>query len=424
MNPSPSRSRLSDIGVPSPSAPGRRRIPFSRVAATSVAVALIGLGLGGPTGPIPAAAQLPSEVTEPFHGVTSDGDMVRGLFPVRATGVSTRPVVDAARDLLSTLTAEQRQEARFSLDSDEWRHWANFPQLERRGVPLREMSESQRAAALELVRAGLSAEAFQQARDIMEVAGYVQELMDDPSIYGEHLYFISMFGEPSSDEPWGWQIDGYHLVVNYFVMGDQVVMTPAFWGIEPAVIETGPLAGTEVLQDEEADGLALMRALTEDQRMQARIDGDKTGNDILAAAFQDNRVMEYEGLRADEMTEPQREMLLDVIGNYVNNLKEGHARLKMDRVREHLDDTWFAWIGETGDEDVFYYRVQSPVILIEFDHTIPVVLDPGDPPRPSHQHIHSVVRTPNGNDYGKDLLRQHYEEAADDPDHDHGGGGG
>ncbi|MFW6199342.1 MAG: DUF3500 domain-containing protein, partial [Gemmatimonadota bacterium] len=370
----------------------------------------------------PAAAQLPSEVTEPFHGVTSDGELQEGLFPVRATGVTTEPVVEAARNLRSVLDSDQRRQATFSLDSDEWRHWANFPQLERRGVPLRQMTDAQREAALDLVRAGLSARGFRQARDIMEVAGYVQELMDDPDIYGEWLYYISLFGEPHSSEPWGWQIDGYHLVVNYFVMGDQVVMTPAFWGIEPADIDEGPLAGTEVLQEEEADGRALMRALTPEQRAQARIDDDKTGNDILATAFQDNRVMEYEGLRADRMSPEQREILLEVIGNYVNNLKEGHARLKMEQVREHLDETRFAWIGGFDEDDVFYYRVQSPVILIEFDHTVPVVLDPGDPPRPSRQHIHSVIRTPNGNDYGKDLLRQHYEEAENDPNHDHGDG--
>lgn len=423
MTPSRKRSRLFGTGIPFPSALGRRRIAAPRIASTFAAGALIGLALAGLTAPSPAAAQLPSEVTEPFHGVTNDGDIMRGLFPVRATGVSTRPVVNAARDLLSTLTAEQRQKATFALDSDEWRHWANFPQLERRGVPLREMSEDQRTAALDLVRAGLSAEGFQQARDIMEVAGYVQELMDDPSIYGEHLYFISMFGEPSSDEPWGWQIDGYHLVVNYFVMGDQVVMTPAFWGIEPAVIEAGPLAGTRVLQEEQEAGLALMRSLSTDQQREARIGRAKTENNVLAAAFQDNRVVEYAGIRAQQMNSRQRELLMEVVGNYVRNLNEGHARLKREQVREHLDDTWFAWIGDTGDDDVFYYRVRSPVVLVEFDHTIPIVLDPGDPPRPSRQHIHSVIRTPNGNDYGKDLLRQHYEEAENDPNHDHGGGG-
>jgi hypothetical protein len=31
---------------------------------------------------------------------------------------------------------------------------------------------------------------------------------------------------------------------------------------------------------------------------------------------------------------------------------------------------------------------------------------------PYKEHIHAVVRTPNGNDYGKDLLRQHYERHA------------
>jgi hypothetical protein len=57
---------------------------------------------------------------------------------------------------------------------------------------------------------------------------------------------------------------------------------------------------------------------------------------------------------------------------------------------------------------VFYYRIHSPVVLIEFDHQSPVAL-PG-PRVPGKAHIHTVVRTPNGNDYGKDLLRQHYAQ--------------
>ena len=89
-------------------------------------------------------------------------------------------------------------------------------------------------------------------------------------------------------------------------------------------------------------------------------------------------------------------------------MDDGHARVKMEEVRSHLDNTWFAWIGKTDPGSVFYYRVHSPVVLIEFDHQKPVgtrhLLDPA---MPSVQHIHTVVRTPNGNDYGKDLLRQH-----------------
>ena len=83
----------------------------------------------------------------------------------------------------------------------------------------------------------------------------------------------------------------------------------------------------------------------------------------------------------------------------------------MDEVKKHWDDTWFAWIGDTDDDAVFYYRIHSPVLLIEFDHQNPVGLRKQFPKRePIRQHIHAVIRTPNGNDYGKDILRQHYRQ--------------
>ena len=91
-------------------------------------------------------------------------------------------------------------------------------------------------------------------------------------------------------------------------------------------------------------------------------------------------------------------------------MDEDHARVKMNEVDKHLEDTWFAWIGGTAIDSVYYYRIQSPVIVIEFDHQSPANLArfAADPDKATRQHIHTVVRTPNGNDYGKDLLRQHY----------------
>jgi hypothetical protein len=120
----------------------------------------------------------------------------------------------------------------------------------------------------------------------------------------------------------------------------------------------------------------------------------------------------------NSLSAKQRELLLDLIGEYVNNMADGHARMRMNEVRQHLDNTWFSWIGGTSDNSVFYYRIQCPVLLIEFDHQTPVAL-PGRGGPPTRRHIHSVVRTPNGNDYGKDLLRQHYEKYKSDPAHGH-----
>ncbi|HEX7780490.1 MAG TPA: DUF3500 domain-containing protein [Vicinamibacterales bacterium] len=356
-------------------------------------------------------------VAEAFKGVTTNGTIVPGLFPVRATGVSTGPVREAAVKFLAALTDEQRKSTTFPIDDDEWRKWNNVHRYARQGVSFKEMSESQRALGFALMQAGLSAKGFQKSRDVMRLNGYVAELVKTPEEYGEYLYHLTVMGTPSDKQPWGWQLDGHHLIINYFVLGDQVVMTPAFMGSEPVSATTGQYAGTKVLQDEQDMGLAFMQSLSPDQQKQATIQTSKTGNNALSQAFRDNLTLDYAGLRAKDLSAPQRERLLSVIQEYVGNMDAGHARVRMDEVRKHLDDTWFGWIGASGKDDVFYYRIHSPVILIEFDHQLPVAL--GGPRVPGKVHVHTVVRTPNGNDYGKDLLRQHYERHANDAAHGH-----
>jgi hypothetical protein len=184
------------------------------------------------------------------------------------------------------------------------------------------------------------------------------------------------------------------------------------------VARSGPYSGTTVLQLEERRGLDLMASLAPEQRAVAVLATPKSRGNALAQAFRDNLVLDYAGIEASALTNLQRALLLELIAEYVGNLRDGHAAVKMAEVRAHLDQTYFAWIGDTGPDAVFYYRVQSPVILIEFDHQWPVALE--GPRVPGRNHIHSVVRTPNGNDYGKDLLRQHYEAHRNDPAHGHG----
>lgn len=154
----------------------------------------------------------------------------------------------------------------------------------------------------------------------------------------------------------------------------------------------------------------MLCALPDSQRRQAVLSFSKTGNNNLSEAFKDNVVLDYAGLRANELANAARRRLRDLIRLYVSNMDDGHTRVKMDEVDRHIDDTWFSWIGSMQNDNAFYYRVQSPVILIEFDHQRPANLAKfaANPKMPTQQHIHCVVRMPNGNDYGKDLLRQHY----------------
>jgi len=350
-------------------------------------------------------------LAEPFRGVTRAGTPEPDLFAIRSTGISTAPVRQAADAFLASLTPAQRSQASFGVDDDEWRKWMNQHFYVRQGVSFLEMNEPQRDAALGLLRASLSAKGLKLSRDIMHLNHSLGELNgNDFEQYGEWLYWITVMGQPSASEPWGWQLDGHHLIVNYFVLGDQVVATPLFVGSEPVIAETGKYQGTVILQDEQNRGLALLQALDDAQRQKAILRVSKTGNDNLGEAFKDNLVLDYAGVRASELTAAQREQLLGLVGLYVGNIDDGHARVKLEEVRRHLDDTWFAWIGGSGPDSVYYYRVHSPVILIEFDHQRPANLRhlAADPNAPGRQHIHAVVRTPNGNDYGKDLLRQHY----------------
>ena len=347
-------------------------------------------------------------LSQPFRGIVSDGEIEKGLFKIESTGVSTKPVVEAAEKFLSGLTDEQKQRTTFPVDDLEWRKWDNRHFYQRQGVGFDEMNEKQRELAFGLLSASLSAKGLKLSKDIMKLNGTLAELANNFDEYGEWLYWITIMGEPSETEPWGWQIDGHHLIINYFVLGDQVVMSPVFVGSEPVHAKSGKFKGTIVMQDEQDKGLKLIQALKDDQQQEAILSEVKEGNNALTQAYKDNVDLDYAGIPASKLTDKQQALLLEVIGEYVGNMRDAHAKVKMSEVKEHLDRTYFAWIGGTSDDSVFYYRIHSPVILIEFDHERRVA--PFRSNRPTRDHIHAVVRTPNGNDYGKDLLRQHIEK--------------
>ena len=346
----------------------------------------------------------------PFVGIATTSGVTPGLFEIKPSGVSTEPVRNAAEKFLASLSNAQLARAVFPVDDIEWRKWMNQHFYVRQGISLAEMTEAQRDAAFGLMRASLSAKGFELTRNIMRLNETLADLAKDPIFLGEWLYYFQVFGKPSPTEPWGWKLEGHHAIVNYFVLGDQVVMTPLFVGSEPVRAPSGKYKGLEILQQEQNDGLAMLRGLSEEQQKQAVLTFSKSGNNNLTEAFKDNVVIDYAGLRANGLTGASRQRLRDLVHLYISNMDDGHTRVKMDEVDRHLDNTWFTWIGGVQPDSVFYYRVQSPVMLIEFDHQRPANLRKfaADPEKPTRQHIHCVVRTPNGNDYGKDLLRQHY----------------
>lgn len=354
------------------------------------------------------------------RGITHDGTVREGLFPIASTGNSTADLLHAATSLIDALDEHQRRDALADIDSPQWLAWFNAVEMPY-GARLRTMSGEQRAAVLALIRASHSAEGYAQVWGAMQLNGVLGDMVGEPRILNTWDYAISIFGVPAPDRPWGYQLQGHHLCVTVFVLGDQIVMTPQFIGGEPVLVEDGPHTGLAILQQEELAGYALLDSLDADRRRRAVIHDSMLASDLppgrhvpadermLAGSTQDNAVIPYEGLRASEMTTPQKDRLLELLDVYVSRMPQGHSGVRMREVERHLDETRFAWIGGTTMADAAYYKVHSPVILVEFDQHEGVVLDND---RPERFHTHTLVRTPNGNDYGKDLLRQHYETAA------------
>ena len=358
-----------------------------------------------------------AHLEHPFVGVTTDGTVRTRLRRVRGQGVETRAIADAASALLQALTPEQRERATFAMDATEWRMWINVHMNHfRHGVMLEDLAQPVRDLALAILQATLSARGYHQARSIMRLNELLAELTGDREAFGEWPYFLSIFGSPDSGEPWGWQFDGHHVCLNTVVFDDRIVLTPAFMGAEPRRVGLGPLAGVSLFDPEEALGLDLLRSFDAAQRGRAIIYPSLHPDEISpalqnlfdgrmqAGAFHDNLVAPYQGVAGVEMTDGQRRVLRSLAATYAGWAGDDHAAVRMDEVAAHLDDTWFSWYGGFDDEAPFYYRVHSPVILIEFDHHPGVAFDNEVP---SRHHVHTVVRTPNGGDYGADLLREH-----------------
>ncbi|WP_234343105.1 DUF3500 domain-containing protein [Streptomyces fulvoviolaceus] len=391
---------------------------------------------GAPTGAPPGGGGQ-TVAYDDFVGVTTDGTVVDDLYAIHSTHVSTVPVVRAAKAFVDALTDDQKSATLFDVDSDQWLDWTNVDSNNRDGVALRDLTEKQYALGMRLLKASLSARGLKQSNQIRKINQFLGEYTGDTSkALNEDAYWFTIMGTPSVTEAWGFQFEGHHLVINYFVLGDQVVMTPTFMGSEPTKI-TYDGVDYHLFKEETAAGLRLLRSLNDTQLAAALSTAAKTGEDLIAGAGKDNGVIPYAGLKGSALTgRRQEQLLLDLVEVYVGNMDEGHAQVKMREVEKHLDDTYFYWMGEYEDDSAFYYRVHSPVILIEYDaeHALAYHGDkdtssasatasasasasasagpgPGGgsqgDPTPTTQHIHTIVRTPNGNDYGVDLLKLH-----------------
>jgi hypothetical protein len=355
---------------------------------------------------------------EPYVGITTGGTPTEGLYrlPDGAPGASGAgaAAARAAWEVLDTLTPGERDAVRHPMDDPHWRAWSN-PEfvVYRVGLRLEIASQDTVTAVRELMAASLSPEGLARVTGAMELNGYLGELVGLPRVMNERSYWFALYGEPDPVRPWGWQLFGHHVAVNFVSVGGRHVVAPVFLGAEPALVDEPDAARAPLFGERERLALELAGSLSAEQRARAVVHASVLDPAMpegrlhpaderhVAGAFRDNRVVPYEGIRAAELDAHQRGLLRRVVEDALLLLVADQRALALADYDDHLDDTWLSWYGATDGSQPFYFRVHSPVVLTEFDDHAGVWLGNTLPAR---FHVHTTLRHPNGNDYGKALV--------------------
>ncbi|MEL5991802.1 DUF3500 domain-containing protein [Microbacterium phosphatis] len=353
---------------------------------------------------------------EPFVGITTDGAPRPDVYALpegdRTSDVG-RSAVDAAERVLALLSPEERGRFQYPVDAPEWRGWSN-PEFvfKRIGLRLEDLEDAKAEAVLALVEASLSPEGYQRVREAMGLNGFLGSLVGLPEIMNERSYWAALYGALSQEGAWGWQLFGHHVAVHFFAVGGREVIAPVFLGAEPALSDG---ARPPLFEERERIALELAGSLTPEQRRRAIVYSSVLDPSMpegrlhpaderhVAGAFRDNRVIPYEGIPASALDPSQRSLLREIVADFHLLLVKEQRDLVLADYDAHIDETWFSWYGATDGSQPFYFRVQSPVIIAELDHHAGVWLSNRLPAR---FHVHTTLRHPNGNDYGRAYLAQ------------------
>ena len=315
----------------------------------------------------------------------------------------------AAEKFLAGLTPEQRQQATFPLDNDERMRWNFIPtnMFPRKGVPIKDMNEAQRALAHALLKAGLSQKGYTTTTSIMELETILHAIENSNGRKGANvrdpeLYFFTIFGTPSAKSPWGWRVEGHHVSLHFSVANNTAVAsTPAFFGTNPAEVrEEGPKKGLRILGAMEDSARALLETLDDEQKKAALIT-DVAPTEILTKTETKVDLINPPGIAASALKPAQRDLLAKVLESYTAQMADDVGAERMARIKQAgLEKVTFAWAGPLERGKQHYYRVQGPTFLVEYDNS-----------QNQGNHVHSVWRDFAG-DFGRDVLREHLKSVA------------
>lgn len=304
-----------------------------------------------------------------------------------------------ANDFLATLSPELKSQAVFPLKHEE-RFNFNFVPLARKGPTFRDFNDKQKAAAMELLKASLSEQGFKKAADIIDLenALIIIEKQAPDSRYRDPLnYHFCIFGTPTPDKEWGWKFEGHHISVNFVSTDGKIVSsTPSFFGSNPGIVRIEEQKGKQALKLESELALSLVNALSGEQLKTARF-SEEAPKEIITGNSRKVSNIEPRGISFNALSEDQKKTFLQLLDVFVKIYQLGFSNTLMEKIKKAgMDNLSFAWAGGLQYGVPHYYRIQGPMLLIEYDNI-----------QNNANHVHTTVRDLT-NDFAEDILREHY----------------
>jgi Protein of unknown function (DUF3500) len=281
----------------------------------------------------------------------------------------------------------------------EW-HYLPATMVARYGISIRDLDSTQKLHLYNLLRDYLSEEGYARTRHIMDFEYLLKELEPENANRIPENYYAAVYGLPGKDSVWGWKFSGHHVALNFTIVNNQLAFAPFFFGVYPATVNNGPKKGMRIIKDEEDLGFELVNSFAPEQKQKVLFQL-KAFSDIVTTNAGQVGPLQSVGILAGDMTIAQKVVLNKLIVAYLLSMPQGIAKTRMQKIAtENISTIRFGWAGSTQPGKPHYYRIQGSTFLIEFDNT-----------QSNANHIHTVWRDFKG-DFGADLLKEHYHNAA------------
>ena len=332
-------------------------------------------------------------------------------FKAQSQPAYNEEIKQAAVSFVNTLNPLQKKTALLSFNDTARIKWNNLPVglRARAGMSIGSMSDEQRKLLHRILSVSLSSQGYLKATGIFHLDNLLNMYYDSLFLnnkidstrhrmmqnlkWSHQNYYLAFFGLPS-DTMWGYKIEGHHLSVNFTFVKNKLSVTPFFIGTDPAEYPNTEYAGWRVLGQEEDLGIKLIHLLSAEQQKKATMSKD-VPRDIITAAESGIRLVDYWGIKGSEMTKEQQAILQYIIREFVFNLEYEKAIAEYDKIlKAGINKIYFGWIGPYVENKPHYFILNGPAFIIEFANN-------------NGNHIHAIWRE-KGNEYGEDVLRQHY----------------